>query len=485
VSFALSKALLVAFLSVTGVSPPTALRQRGVASPNVLRTRGQRDGTEPEGTPAATSSNVPPAGSEVHLPPVLLTKPSYYGTLAAVRALGSHSVPVTTAGPSLWAISAWSKYTTTHVSCPPTAQTARFIAWLMAFGQKQSEKHVLLPTCDDTAWLYARHRAQLAEHFYLSPADIGTIHALLHKGKLAEHARQAGMDVPRTWHPRSPQDVLDIAEEATFPVLIKPVTQVLFAAGSKGVRVDRPEALAEAYAEYAAFGHGRAIVDYDGSVAHPMVQEFFHGASNGIYNISSYAEGGKLWGARAGRKILQRPRRLGIGVCFEEAPLDQHLVEGLERLIQRVDYSGVLETEFVRSGERNVLIDFNPRFYNQMGFDVARGLPLPLLAYFGALSREQPPELAQEASSSRDPSGKVFSYGSAFKVMITSQRISGALSADEADGWLAWYEAHEGRRVDAVSDPDDLWPARIDLMQMVHRHVRYPGDFLRTIVLNR
>jgi hypothetical protein len=120
-----------------------------------------------------------------------------------------------------------------------------------------------------------------------------------------------------------------------------------------------------------------------------------------------------------------------------------------------------------------------------MGFDVARGLPLPLLAYFGALSREQPPELAQEASSTRDPSGKVFSYGSAFKVMITSQRISGALSPDEADGWLAWYEAHEGRRVDAVSDPDDLWPARIDLMQMVRRHVRHPGDFLRTIVLNR
>jgi predicted ATP-grasp superfamily ATP-dependent carboligase len=355
----------------------------------------------------------------------------------------------------------------------------------MKFGRQQREKHVLLPTCDDTAWLYARHRAALAEHFHLGPAEIDTIHALLHKGKLAEHARQVGMDVPRTWHPRSPQEVLKIAEEASFPVLIKPVTQVLFAAGSKGVRVDRPEALAEAYAAYAAFGHGRAIVDYDASVAHPMVQEFFHGASQGIYNISSYAEHGKLWGARAGRKILQRPRRLGIGVCFEEAPLDQGLVDGLERLIQRVGYSGVLETEFVRAGDRNVLIDFNPRFYNQMGFDVARGLPLPSLAYFGALRREQPPELTQEATSSRDPSGKVFSYGAAFKVMIASQRISGALSAEEAEGWLAWYDAHEGRRVDAVSDPDDEWPARIDLMQMVHRHVRHPGDFLRTIVLNR
>jgi hypothetical protein len=34
----------------------------------------------------------------------------------------------------------------------------------------------------------------------------------------------------------------------------------------------------------------------------------------------------------------------------------------------------------------------------------------------------------------------VFSYGSAFKVMITAQRISGALSAEEAESWLAWYD---------------------------------------------
>jgi hypothetical protein len=79
----------------------------------------------------------------------------------------------------------------------------------------------------------------------------------------------------------------------------------------------------------------------------------------------------------------------------------------------------------------------------------------------------------------------VFAYGSAFKVMIASQRLSGELSAKEADGWLAWYDAHEGRRVDAVDDSDDPWPARMDVMQMLQRHLRYPGDFVRTIVLNR
>jgi D-aspartate ligase len=473
-SFSLGKALLLALMSVLGVSLPYAQRARA------QRLRGA------DGTPSISRSPSPRAREVAGaLPPVLLTTPAYYGTLAAVRSLGRGAISVTTAGPSPWAISGWSKYASTHLSCPATTDTEEFLSWLEAFGRAQGEKHVLLPTCDDTAWLYARYRERLARYFHMGSASIESVHALLHKGRLAEQARAAGLDVPLTWFPESEADLLRISREAKFPVLIKPVTQVLFASRAKGYRVDRPEQLLAAYAKAAAPSHGAAIVDYDASSARPMVQEFFPGASSGIYNISSYAQDGKLWGARAGRKILQRPRRLGVGVCFEEAPLERCLVEKLELLVQRVGFSGVFEAEFVKQDERSVLIDFNPRFYNQMGFDVARGLPLPLLAYFGALPRDQAPAHSSAAVSAQDLTGKVFTYGAAFKVMLTSQWLSGAFSAEEAERWLAWYEAHEGRRVDAVSDPDDKWPGRIDLVQMVHRHVRHPRDFLRTIVLNR
>jgi D-aspartate ligase len=473
-SFALGRAALLAVLGVLGVSVPHAQRARA----HRLRSEDE--------TPAVSRPSQPPLRETAgELPPVLLTTPAYYGTLAAVRSLGRGAVPVTTAGPSPWAISGWSKYASTHVSCPATTDTEAFLSWLETFGREQREKHVLLPTCDDTAWLYARYRERLACYFHMGSASIETIHSLLHKGRLAEYAREAGLDVPRTWFPQTDDDLRRITREATFPVLIKPVTQVLFRSRNKGNRVDRPEALLTAYAEAAGLRHGAAIVDYDPSSTRPMVQEFFPGASSGIYNISSYAQDGKLWGARAGRKILQRPRRLGVGVCFEEAPLDVRLVQKLELLVQRVGFSGVFEAEFVKQDDRSVLIDFNPRFYNQMGFDVARGLPLPLLAYFGALPRDQAQAASSAAVSAQDLTGKVFTYGSAFKVMVTSQRLSGAFSSEEAERWLAWYDAHEGRRVDAVSDPDDQWPGRIDLVQMVHRSVRHPRDFLRSIVLNR
>jgi D-aspartate ligase len=468
VSLGLGNAFLVAALSLAGATAPNQHRSGKVASQTLPPRAGPP--RRREGQPS--------------LPPVLLTTPAYYGTLAAVRALGRSSIAVTTAGPNVWAIAAWSKYATRHVDCPPATATARFMAWLMDFGRRQTERHVLLPSCDDTAWLYARHREQLAEHFYVGPSTIETIHSLLHKGRLAEHARQVGLETPRTWYPQSEADIRAIAKEATFPVLVKPVTQVLFESRSKGRRADRAEDLLAAYESYRGLVHGRAIVEYDASSAYPMIQEYFPNASRGIYNISSYAEHGKLIGARAGRKILQRPRQFGTGVCFEEAPLDPELLSGLKRLVERVGFSGVSETEFVQADGRSVLIDFNPRFYNQMGFDVARGLPLPTLAYFGALGREAPAAL-RDAAAGANETDQVFTYGSAFRVMIKSQRLSGAISAKEAAGWLNWYDAHEGRRVDAVADDDDPWPAHMDQVQMVQRHMRHPRDFVRTIVLNR
>jgi predicted ATP-grasp superfamily ATP-dependent carboligase len=445
----------------------TALDTASIVMPGSARTRArwlEREGDAP-GTP-----------------PALLTTPSYYGTLAAVRNLGRLGIPVATASPRRFTIASSSKYTGAHLTCPPTTDSEQFLRWLDAFGSA-NVKHVLLPTCDDTAWLYARHRQRLAANFHVGPLDIAATHQLLHKRHLAEHARAADLETPTTWFPETEQDLQRVLDEATFPVLIKPVTQVLFESRSKGSVVHRPGDLGAAYRNFLKLRHGPEIVAYDSSVQKPMVQEYYAEAHTGIYNIAGYARAGKLRDVRAGRKVLQRPRALGIGVCFEEAPVEPLLVDGLERLLQRLSFSGVFEAEFVKLRGRALLIDFNPRFYNQMGFEVARGLPLPLLAYRDALAEQGEPGVIPEPQAPAAP-GKVFAHGTAFKVMIAAQRLSGALSPDEARAWHGWYEAHEGQRVDAVSDPDDVWPARLDTVQMLQHHLRHPRVFLRAIVFN-
>jgi D-aspartate ligase len=411
-------------------------------------------------------------------------RPDYYGTLAAVRALGRAGISVKTAGSGQWTMSGASKYSEASLVCPQPTETVALLAWLEDFG-RHNARHVLLPTCDDTAWLYARHREQLSKYFYLAPAEIAAVHGLVHKGKLAEHARAVGLDTPNTWFPASAHDLSLAASQAQFPVLIKPTTQALYPARSKGGVVDTAEALPGAYAELAALSHEASIVDYDPSSARPMVQEFFPSASERIYNISGYVRAGQLRCARAARKLLQQPRRLGVGVCFEEAPLDNGLCDGLERLAQRVGFDGVFEAEFVRVPGRDVLIDFNPRFYNQMGFDIARGLALPLLAYHDALQDGAAFDRVCAAISEPAASGKVFVHESAFKLMVRSQRLSGALSQAEAEHWLSWYAANADNRVDAVVDEEDIWPGRVDVLRRLRHHVRHPRQFVRSVLLNR
>jgi predicted ATP-grasp superfamily ATP-dependent carboligase len=304
---------------------------------------------------------------------------------------------------------------------------------------------------------------------------------LLHKAKLAEHARAVGLDTPKSWLATSEEELLRLADEVSYPLLLKPTTQALFPARSKGSIARNPSELRAAYQHLAERAHASEITEFDPTSSLPIAQEFFTDASEAIYNISGFIRDGKLCGARAATKLLQLPRVLGVGVCFEEAPLDPNLAAGLERLAQRVGYDGVFEAEFVRSAGRDLLIDFNPRFYNQMGFDVARGLALPLLAYYDAL-RETP---RCDEPSVQSPTGKVFVNSAAFKMMVMSQGLSGALSAEEAAEWLEWYRSSDDNRVDAVADPDDVWPGRVNTLRMMQQHLRHPRHFLRAIVMNR
>jgi predicted ATP-grasp superfamily ATP-dependent carboligase len=416
-------------------------------------------------------------------PPALLTMPGYHGTLAAVRNLGRHGVPVTTADPARFTRAGWSKYTTESVRCPAVRDTERFVDWLLTFGRER-EPHVLLPTCDDTAFLYSLHREQLSEYFYLAVPKVEVLHGLLNKRLLMERAREVGLLTPQSWTPSGSEEVARLAREARFPLLIKPTTQVLFDPRSKGVMVSEREQFVQTYERLARDRYGRALRDYDASVTTPLVQEFFaEAASAGVYSICGHARDGCVVAARSARKVLQWPRRLGIGVCFEAAPMQPELLVALGRLIAHVGFSGTFEAEFVQDAGRHLLIDFNPRFYSQMGFDVARGLPLPLMAYEDALGG--PLTTPPAPGNGADSRINAYAHGAAFKLLLHAQGASGALGKDEQRKWLAWYEEHRSSRVDAVADADDRAPELIDVMNIARDVARHPLRFLNVIALNR
>jgi predicted ATP-grasp superfamily ATP-dependent carboligase len=417
-------------------------------------------------------------------PGVLLTSAGYIGTLAAVRSFGRHGIPTVVADSARLGPASWSRYVGRRALCPPQSSSEHLVAWLLQFG-KDHPGHALCATSDDTAWIYSKHRDELSEHFFLYQPSVEAVYTLLNKRQLAIVAHAEGLEFPRTWFPQSVDDAKAVADDARFPVLIKPVTQILHSTHSKGQIVDRRADLPREFAAMAREPYKPELLQFDPNVGRPLVQEFQPEAARGIYGLSGFIDqSGELLGVRAARKILQRPRRLGVGLCFERAEVKPALVDALVRVCRRVGYYGVFEVEFIESDGRDLLIDFNPRFYGQMAFDIARGLPVSLFAYYAALGDHIAlRRLANDAHHESPRHPDVYCNLIDFEILLRAQRLSGALSADEARHWRNWYKSHRGRVVHAVFDRDDWKPAIAEIVRQLIEHGRHPRAFVKSTVL--
>jgi D-aspartate ligase len=433
-------------------------------------------------TSATTAPSVPSAGQG--RPPILLTNADYYGTLAAARCLGRAGVPVTVAEPSLLAPARWSRFVTRRERCPAVDGSGRLIEWLLEFGRREPG-HVLYPTSDDVAWLYSQHREELAEYYHMFQPGASALRRLLNKRELFAACGAAGLDAPLSYFPESEADLEAIGAQATFPLLLKPATQVLLHGHGKGMTVRSRDELLPMYRAFRQhYTVPASLLERFPGADQPMLQAFHPEAAQGIYSVAGFVD---RWGcrvvARAARKILQRPRKLGIGLCFEEAPLRPELVKGLTALSQLVGYHGVFEAEFIEAGGRFLLIDFNPRFYSQMAFEVGRGLPLPLLAYEAALGRDGALTAAEQRSA--EPAGRVYTHRGIFELLTRGQRLTGRMSAAETARWRGWLRAHDGRTTDAVLDGGDRLPALVDYAHTAYRYLRHPRAFVRSMLLDQ
>jgi len=420
-------------------------------------------------------------------PPVLLTSADYCGTLAAARLLGSLGYPVTMAAAGRSGPASWSRHVARRVRCPPLSPPEPFVRWLVDFG-KQNPGHLYYPTSDDLAWVTAAHLEELAPHFLLLTPPLGPLERVLDKASLHSLCAEVGIDTPRAWFPRDRAELERVAAEAAFPVLIKQRTQVLSSSHTKGTLAHTAGELLDQFEAFRRQNpHDPAIEVSCPEACLPMVQDFRPEVAEGTLLIAGFADrGGRVLTARAGLKLLQRPRRMGIALCLEEAALDPALTAALSRLCGAAGYFGVFHVEFIRSEGRHLLIDFNPRYYHHMSFEIARGMPLPLFVVEAALGdRAALDRLAVEAALSAEPRGRAFTHWLDLRVMVMGQRLCGAMTSVEAERWRRWAEAHRGMTTDAVWDGTDRWPTLFDVASRVNDWVRHPRSFVRRTLLNQ
>lgn len=417
---------------------------------------------------------------------VLLLGADYYGTLAAVRAYGRAGIRVTVADENSHARALFSRYATSKAIHPPLSRPNELVDWLVEYGSQHPGTLLYAPS-DALCWLFAAERERLSKAFVMLCPNESTILTLLDKGRLHEACRAVGIEVPET-------QVLDAtgvggleASKLRYPILLKPRTQVFLESGVKGILVSSE---AELRAELVRYGElirfHSVLSERHPEILQPMVQQYLPEAETRIFSISGFVDKSGTIVARAAMKVLQRPRKLGIGLCFESRELEPPLVEKLAALCKHVGYFGAFESEFIVVDERRLMIDFNPRYYSQMAFDIARGVSLPMMVWHAA--RGDAIQLATEVDRARSWRGigrEVYCHKKMFDLVLFLQGISGQMSKEDLRKWRAWYANHRDVATDALHDPEDRLPSLIDTASWVRVFARHPRAFVRGFVMNR
>lgn len=418
--------------------------------------------------------------------PVLLTLAKHFQTLAAARHLGGLGIPVTMADSTQFWPAMWSESVTRRETAPRVHDTEEYLAWLLEFGSK-NPGYVLYPTTDETAWLFSRYQDQLSKYYRMYSPSFECIYRLLNKQRLTEACIESGIAVPETHFPKSLCEVEQLSASITYPVLIKPKTQGFLI--NKGSVIYDSSELLSSYKEYMDVNtYPDEAVELDPTIQWPMVQSYYPEAMEGIYSISGFIDiTGNQYAVRASRKILQHPRRVGIGLCFEEAEVDECLLNKVISLCRKLNYYGVFEVEFIKKTSEDcyVLTDFNPRYYNQMQFDIDRGLLLPELTYYGALGDIQRLQQALDCSQNLTVGQRTYCYAQKFRLTIKLQQLSRSMTRADARRWRCWFAEHQNAMSDPIANNADRRPGIVNALLFFKNLLSYPKWYLRSVVFHK
>jgi len=401
------------------------------------------------------------------------------GTIAAVRALGARGIDVEVVSSERLGAAAWSRHAKRTHAAPPESDSERFLERLLAIG-KDNPGRILLPTSDKTAWIYAENALLLQRYFQLYHPPLTSLHRILDKKLFSDAAISVGLPVLPSWDPPSLNELAALAPTLPFPILIKPRTHVHRLRNDKGIVVDSADELIPRYRRFVDREQERADTPLLPDARRPILQQFVRVRDEGVLSITGFIDRtGELFVTRAAKKVFQRSQPVGVGVCFEAQPTPRELPDLVRRLCRELGYFGLFEVEFLRHEGHWAVIDFNPRMFSQIGMDIRRGMPLPLLACLDAVGDTASLRDEVAKAQAADDEQVVFRDRFTLRAILLAQILTARMSNDELSKWRGWMKQHADHAVDFAAAPDDRIPGVVHMFSEIYLGLRSLPRFMR------
>ncbi len=230
---------------------------------------------------------------------------------------------------------------------------------------------VLLPVSEEGLRWVIEHRASIEELVSLPPLPpLESFDEAGDKGRLSKRLHQWGLPQPRTVPCTRNESFERSLTELPFPVLVKARR------GGGGRHIFALESRA-------ALDH---FLSERPDIREQYVVQQLHPGTDVSCNV--LARNGKVLAVALYEGRISNPRRFGppIGVEFIEDDATRSLVE---RLIERLDWSGYADVDLIRDGRTGQVyfLEVNTRFWSSLLASEAAGVNFPHLACLAALGQ--------------------------------------------------------------------------------------------------
>jgi predicted ATP-grasp superfamily ATP-dependent carboligase len=299
---------------------------------------------------------------------------SDYKSLGVVRSLGRHGIQVWVLGDD-HLLASWSRYARRRFRWPEASDEDGKVRYLLDLAQRyELDGWALFPTDDHTAALLTRHRDALAERYRLTilvPWE--TLRWAYDKRLTYRLAKGVGVDHPRTFYPRSRQDVLTFGGD--YPAILKPAS----AAIPNAYAVPKAWSAPDREALVARYDEARTLIDPNLI----MIQEFIPGGGESQLSYAALCRNGQPIASLVARRARQWPMDFGRASTYVETVNATDIEEQARAVLAALRFDGLVEVEFKRDPRdgRCKLLDINARVWGWHTLGRRAGVDFPYLLW--------------------------------------------------------------------------------------------------------
>ena len=293
--------------------------------------------------------------------------------LGIMRSLGSRGIPICVVDDE-YSIGRFSRYATHSVRAPNLRKEQEIVAFLLAMGHRLNLRGwVLFPTRDELVAAFSRHRDVLAEFFRVPTPEWECVKWAWNKWNTYTLAEKLGVPIPKTWCPRSLEDIDAI--DASFPIGVKPAVKedFFYATKAKAWRANNREELKSLFLKASAHVGSNEI----------LVQEIIPGDGNCQFSSCVFFKNGAAIANMEAQRWRQHPPEFGRAATFVESLELPVIVEPTLRFLRAINYYGLAEVEYKldpRDGKYK-LLDVNARTWGFHALGRAAGVDFSYLLF--------------------------------------------------------------------------------------------------------